>query len=186
MQRSPITVEYVWTEDEFRRLLEAYQPIYSAKSKVRLSFLWGLLVYLALVGLSILFVCAWGDGLKRGVVIGTLGVSGGLALLMWYSLLREKRVLLDSLTGDPDLGHPVRCQVTEDRWTIESASGRGETTWRRVLKVIRVADGFAVVHHGTPVRWLPIHGFVEEGAVEEFVRLAQELEVPIEDRTQGA
>ncbi len=84
-----------------------------------------------------------------------------------------------------DWNHPLRLTISSDRWLIESHTSRIEFLWSPVKSIVRVSEGFVVDFHDRSFRWLPIHGFESEAAIETFVRMVEPHDVKYDDRRRA-
>ncbi len=100
-------------------------------------------------------------------------ISFPLILWVWLNRWSSK---------NPDWNHPVRYTISSDRWIIESHTSRNEFLWPPVKSIVRVREGFVVDFHDRSFRWLPVHGFESEAAIESFVEMVKSHDVKYEDR----
>lgn len=79
--------------------------------------------------------------------------------------------------------------INRDGWRMESENRQSQTAWRHYQRgrVIRVAEGFAVLESGQEtsvglVHWFPVSAFESDSAIDQFVQLVENAGVKFEDR----
>ncbi len=152
----------------------------------------------------------WGDWKSSGLIL-VLGVIVGFAIReVWLSQDIGHREFLtlvltlpylsacgmlvragfsqSSFTGpksNPDLNHPIRYTITDDRWVCETHTFRSESQWSKPFAVSRLDEGFMAIRHDYQTAWLPIHGFESQAAIEAFVRMIESHDMKCDDRRRA-
>ena len=177
-----VRVSYNWTHVEIRRLMRCYPRPFLVWGDWKSC---GLIVVLGvIVVFAIRQVWLSEDIGHRDIVTLVLALPylAACALLVRTGFLRSS---FAGSGGNPDLNHPIRYSITQDRWVCETHSFRSETRWRSHMVVLRKDEGFLSLTHDHQVAWLPIHGFESEAAIETFVEMVKTHGMKYEDRRQA-
>ncbi len=171
-----IRVNYDWTLNEIRRATQVWER---ASLTLKITDWSGLiLIYAVIVAYAVRQVWHIPD---RGVVILALVFPCSmLCLLLGRGMFSRSEPT--RCEGSPDLNHPLRYTITDERWLVESATTRNESLWSFIRLIVQEEEGFIIFTHENSVRWLPVDGFESESTIETFRQMLASHGVKYDDR----
>lgn len=158
-----VVAKYKWTADE---LIAAQRWHY--RHGVRRYFrvvVWGLIIFLVLAGILVLF--AFHDG--SGVVF----IAMGLLLILTHTVI-QPWLIRRNFRHRPDNGIEIEWHISTDRLQTRSTHGASEMTWKAFGKVVQSPDGFLLYPFNQLFFWLPRHGFTSDADYDRLARFAQQ------------
>lgn len=177
-----VRIRFEWTPELLTEALSKFRPQRSAVALLSTA-----LVYLALMPFAIWLVFEPVGNRSAWFVSAVLVFPIGIAWLAMRTFSASE--LGADLAELSDSERKISYVINRDGWRMESENRQSQTAWRHYQRgrVIRVAEGFAVLESGQEtsvglVHWFPVSAFESDSAIDQFIRLVENAGVKFEDR----
>jgi hypothetical protein len=158
-----IKASFRWSANELLAAHRAHYRHSPSWVKIRRMF-WLAVACLVVCGLSVILR----DG---SLILGTAFFAFALGVLI--SPLKLRRMLLKHYAQRPDRDTVVNYEFTPDQIVIRTEAACTTLEWRFITRVLQTSKGFLLYPHSQSFHWVPVHGFPDNAAMQEFLKLAK-------------